>query len=76
MTKMKRTFSTVMLLIASMILLTHSAIPHHNHDKVAVAIVLFGEEETGIITRTTGTVIITMRTTATGIITTALKAAS
>ena len=36
-----------MLLIASMILLTHSAIPHHHHDKVAVAIVLFGEEETG-----------------------------
>ena len=37
----------MMLLIANAILLAHAAVPHHHHDKVAVAIVHLWENETG-----------------------------
>lgn len=40
---MRKTVSICMLLIANMIILTHAVIPHHHHDKVAVAIVRFCE---------------------------------
>lgn len=36
-----------MLLIANVILLAHAAVPHHHHDKVAMAIVHLWENESG-----------------------------
>lgn len=41
---MKRTLSILMLLMANVLILAHAVIPHHHHDKVAVAIEHFWEE--------------------------------
>lgn len=36
--RVKKTLSILMLLMANVLILAHAVIPHHHHDKVAVAI--------------------------------------
>lgn len=36
---MKRRISTLMILLANMLILAHAVVPHHHHNKVFVAIV-------------------------------------